>query len=66
MQQLTKEGTVGGSVAGFGFVVDMMAVDQCQVKKRSCRLLQNSRCKEGKLFIMAPYIDLSTGGQKGE
>jgi len=50
---------MGSSVASFGFVIDMMAVDQGQFKKRSCRLWQNGRWKEGKLFGMA-------GGQEGE
>jgi len=53
----------GGLVVGFGLIIDMMAVDQCQVKKGSCGPRQNGRCKEGKLFVMDPYIDLSMGGQ---
>jgi len=57
---------MGGLVVGFSFVVDMMAVNQGQFKEGSSGLWQNSRWKEEKLFVVAPCVDWSMGGQEGQ
>ncbi len=35
-------------------------------QEEELRAMANGRWEEGKLFVMAPYIDLSMGGQEGE